>query len=122
MIAGHTPTNMSLRPQRLTYLSVYIHDVLSLDQVGFHAAGNRERYSHEYELEGRSIRTVRSSYDPEEWQKGIIKTISVEVVEEENFDVSRGADVPRGADVSRTSTISLEQDWETVLRAGPARP
>ena len=77
----------------------------------------------EYEMEARSIRSVRDSYGggggPDAWPKGIIKTVSVEVVEEDNPDLQ----VPKataGGAMARTSDISMEQDWETMLRGGPA--
>jgi hypothetical protein len=73
----------------------------------------------EYEMEARSIRSVKDSYgDPEAWPKGIIKTVSVEVVEEDNPDVQVPKATAVGA-ISRISDASMEQDWETILRGGP---
>jgi hypothetical protein len=45
--------------------------------------------------------------------------VSVEVIEEDNPDmqVSKGAN---GGEISRISDTSMEQDWETMLRGGPA--
>jgi hypothetical protein len=73
----------------------------------------------EYELEARSIGSAQDSLDPEAWPRGIIKTVSVEVIEEDNPDmqVSKGAN---GGEISRISDTSMEQDWETMLRGGPA--
>ncbi|KAL1877601.1 hypothetical protein VTK73DRAFT_8510 [Phialemonium thermophilum] len=77
----------------------------------------RERLIEDYELEGRSVRYSTDSFgtdvDPADWPNGIIKTVSVEVVEEEN------PDIPEGVAVSRLSEVTIEQDWETMLRTGP---
>ena len=53
----------------------------------------------------------------EAWPRGIIKTVSVEVVEEDNPDIRR-----EGPEKSRNSNGSgMEQDWETMLRGGPGQ-
>lgn len=74
---------------------------------------SQEQLNEEYELEAQSIVSPRESFDMEAWPKGIIKTVSVEVVEEDN------PDIPQGAKVSTVSDINIEQDWEAMLRAGP---
>ncbi|OIW27156.1 hypothetical protein CONLIGDRAFT_415583 [Coniochaeta ligniaria NRRL 30616] len=71
----------------------------------------------EYELEARSI---RDSYGADAWPRGIIKTVSVEVVEEDNPDLQGVKKASAGGEASRNSDISMEQDWETMLRGGPA--
>ena len=94
--------------------------------------------------DGRSIR--ETELDPKTWPNGIIKTVSVEVVEEENPDHhphgshshsasknSIGSGSNRAGTSSRAgsragirshsakgSEVSIEQDWETMLRQGPA--
>jgi hypothetical protein len=74
----------------------------------------------EYEMETRSVRSLRDSYgDPEAWPKGIIKTVSVEVIEEDNPDVQMPK-ATAGGPMTRISDTSMEQDWETILRGGPA--
>jgi hypothetical protein len=83
-------------------------------RVSFDTSTSREWLTEEYELDSRSIESSRrNSYDPEAWPKGIIKTVSVEVVEEDN------PDIPQGAKISTVSDINIEQDWETMLRTGP---
>jgi hypothetical protein len=67
----------------------------------------------EYELESRNH---RQTFDPEAWPRGIIKPVSVAVVEEDNPDMQP----TRGGAISRISDTSMEQDWETMLRGGPA--
>ena len=49
-----------------------------------------------------------------EWPKGIIKTVSVHVVEEDITDYERELAS------SRASGRTVEMDWETMLRGGPA--
>ena len=50
-----------------------------------------------------------------EWPKGIIKTVSVHVVEEDITDYERELAA------SRASGHTVEMDWEAMLRSGPAR-
>ena len=92
----------------------------------------------------RSIRDLELA--PKMWPNGIIKTVSVEVIEEANPDHhphgmhSHSASVcsignrgigsrgPSRAESrtgmrshsSKGSEVSIEQDWETMLRQGPA--
>lgn len=72
-----------------------------------------------HELEAGSIRNVTDPYgDPEAWRRGIVKTVSVEIVEEDNPD----AEVPKGTAggaISGKKEAGVEQDWETILRGGP---
>ncbi|KAB5586172.1 hypothetical protein GE09DRAFT_1049155 [Coniochaeta sp. 2T2.1] len=78
--------------------------------------------SREYEMEARSVRgAARDSYNGggvggiEAWPRGIIKTVSVEVTEEDNPDMAVAPEKK-----SRNSNgSSMEQDWETMLRGGP---
>ncbi|KAB5582398.1 hypothetical protein GE09DRAFT_1246058 [Coniochaeta sp. 2T2.1] len=80
--------------------------------------------SREYEMEARSVRSAaRESYNGggggaggiEAWPRGIIKTVSVEVTEEDNPDMAVAPEKSRNSNGS-----SMEQDWETMLRSGPA--
>lgn len=50
-----------------------------------------------------------------EWPRGIIKTVSVHVVEEDITDYERELAA------SRASGRTGEMDWEAMLRGGPAR-
>jgi hypothetical protein len=53
-------------------------------------------------------------FDEEALGKGILKTVSVEVVEEDIADADRR---------SAGSLAAIEgADWQTILRAGPSRP
>lgn len=74
----------------------------------------------EYEMETSSIRSLKDSYgDPEAWARGIVKTVRVEVFEEDNPDAEAAKETADGA-ISRTDETGIEQDWETMLRSGPA--
>jgi len=54
-----------------------------------------------------------------DWPRGIIKTVEVEVVEEDLADINRAHLLPeRGA--SRMSAFSFDQDWANMLRLGPS--
>ena len=81
--------------------------------MSFDTSGSQEWEAEAYELKDQGGRGVRDSYDPEAWPKGIIKTVSVEVVEEDN------PDIPEGAKIVTVSDVNVEQDWEAMLRAGP---
>ncbi|KAK3941746.1 hypothetical protein QBC46DRAFT_310871 [Diplogelasinospora grovesii] len=96
-------------------------------------------------LEGDEIEEAYDHYDLEAWPRGIIKTVSVEVIEEVNPDhvptdnknrgvtpipppppaVRLGSKRGRPAvvvvdEAARESGASgVEQDWEAMLRAGP---
>lgn len=111
---GISSTRSSLAdPKRSTTLVIEGPRRVSYDTSGEDGAGR------EYEMGLRSMGSVRKSYGPDAWPRGIIKTVSVEVVEEDNPDMpaSKG---PVGVEISRISDTSMEQDWETMLRGGPA--
>ncbi|KAK3387507.1 hypothetical protein B0H63DRAFT_521558 [Podospora didyma] len=81
----------------------------------------------EYDL-GNGRRGSIDSLDLEAWPRGIIKTVSVEVVEEPNPEyvapaASTSAGISARSRVDMTARISdasgVEQDWEAMLRAGP---
>lgn len=86
----------------------------------------------EYDLgDGRrgSIIEIEMMPDIEAWPRGIIKTVSVEVVEEVNPDhvphaggSSTAAKETNGGDHRNSSGSAVEQDWEAMLRAGPPGP
>ncbi|KAK5660630.1 hypothetical protein OQA88_11992 [Cercophora sp. LCS_1] len=94
----------------------------------------------EYDLGDRRYHWREESIDEvdlEAWPRGIIKTVSVEVVEEINPDHHVGGhqrgesignnnvmvrSVSRAGEANRASVGSgMEQDWETMLRHGPPR-
>jgi hypothetical protein len=87
--------------------------------------------------DGRSIRS-EDGFDLEAWPNGIIKTVSVEVIEETNPDHVPGghSHTPSSTSIgvgsirdgsragirghsAKGSEVSIEQDWETMLRQGP---
>ena len=88
-----------------------------------------QRLRREYEMETRSIRSMGSirstksarsaksglSAEGSAWPVGIIKTVSVEIVEEENPDPGRG-------DMASRLSNRSDEDWEYVLRGGPSGP
>ncbi|KAK3314646.1 hypothetical protein B0H66DRAFT_317070 [Apodospora peruviana] len=63
------------------------------------------------------------SLDLEAWPRGIIKTVSVEVVEEHNPDHhpthQSEMDRLRSTSQRNSGASAVEQDWEAMLRAGP---
>ena len=87
-----------------------------------------------FDPDSRSIH--EGEFDLEAWPNGIIKTVSVEVVEEDNLDYqprglhshtpssnSLGVGSNRGGGMighsAKGSEVSIEHDWETMLRVGP---
>lgn len=115
-ISSSTRSSLVDDPKRSTALIIEGPRRVSYDKSGENGTVVRE-----YELEARSIRSVRDSYSPEAWPRGIIKTVSVEVVEEENPDMQVAKGTAAG-ETARDSDASMEQDWETMLRGGPAAP
>jgi len=78
----------------------------------------------EYDL-GDGRRGSIEMPDLEAWPRGIIKTVSVEVVEEHNPDhvphAAKEITGPSrdGAGDRNSGGSAVEQDWEAMLRAGP---
>ncbi|TPX11876.1 uncharacterized protein E0L32_007374 [Thyridium curvatum] len=61
-------------------------------------------------------RSLRDSWNVSDgWPRGIIKTVEVEVIEEDLADI----EMAPGGRSSRISTLTVEHDWEAMLRAGP---
>ena len=66
------------------------------------------------DLEADRTPSRGSNRSSTEWPKGIIKTVSVHVVEEDITDYERELAA------SRASGRTVEMDWEAMLRGGPA--
>ncbi|KAK1772334.1 hypothetical protein QBC33DRAFT_5718 [Phialemonium atrogriseum] len=112
-MSGHSRSTSS---RSLSFADPMRNSTLPIEgprRVSFDTSGSQEWQAEAYELENQGGRGVRDSYDPEAWPKGIIKTVSVEVVEEDN------PDIPEGAKIVTVSDVNVEQDWEAMLRAGP---
>ncbi len=60
---------------------------------------------------------AESVHSSDGWPRGIIKTVEVEVVEEDIADFERAGD--GGGRGSRMSTLSIERDWAAILRTTP---
>lgn len=58
----------------------------------------------------------QETMDPQAWPKGIIKTVTIEVTEEQNPDMQS---ITQGQNTT-TNKMSVEQDWEAMLRRGPS--
>lgn len=100
----------------------------------FLRSANPSEPDEEYDLGDGRRGSIIEMPDLEAWPRGIIKTVSVEIVEEVNPD-----HVPNASTTANNSSIikeiavegaadnhhrnsngsGMEQDWETMLRAGP---
>jgi hypothetical protein len=72
---------------------------------------NGQPTRHDKDLASWSQETL----DPQAWPRGIVKTITIEVVEEED----PGMQSSTQGQSTITSKTSVEQDWEAMLRRGP---
>ena len=95
--------------------------------LGGARSGSRmgSRQGHRGEAGGRHHRRESSDLSSlaggggSDWPRGIIKTVEVEVVEEDLADVNRGAHLLPERGASRMSMFSFDQDWANMLRLGP---
>ncbi|KAM7193401.1 hypothetical protein V8F20_008451 [Naviculisporaceae sp. PSN 640] len=101
----------------------------------FLRSANPSEPDEEYDLGDGRRGSIIEMPDLEAWPRGIIKTVSVEVVEEVNPDhipnasavtnnsssIIKEIAVDGAADNQRRNSngSAMEQDWETMLRAGP---
>jgi len=71
-------------------------------------------------------RYINNKRDSTAWPMGIIKTVEVEVVEEDLADIERAGMLGTlgldGGRISRMSALSVEQDWAALLKSGPTPP
>ncbi|RKU47314.1 hypothetical protein DL546_002533 [Coniochaeta pulveracea] len=58
----------------------------------------------------------QETLDTQAWPRGIIKTVTIDVTEEDNPDMQL---ITQGQSIT-SSKMSVEQDWEAMLRRGPS--
>lgn len=99
----------------------------SLSSIGSRSSvGTRRIGNHSRAGSNASLGSLNAEDAAAAWPRGIIRTVEVEVIEEDLADIETGEyddldldALESGRASARASALTIEQDWETMLRTGP---